>query len=118
MTGGSEISSEVSVPRPASTTGVAYDAFISYSHAADGQDGDKALWPGRAVQRGLQRLTLPWYRRRSDTRVFYDEASLPASEDLWRNIERALARSRYFVLMASPQAAASEYVRREIAFWR
>lgn len=37
---------------------MAYDAFISYSHAADGR-----LAP--AVQAALPRLAKPWYRRRA-----------------------------------------------------
>ena len=45
-----------------------YDAFISYSHSADGR-----LAP--AVQSGLQRLARPWYRR-SALRVFRDETGL------------------------------------------
>ena len=52
----------------------AYDAFVSYSHAADGR-----LAP--ALQRGLQSLAKPWYRRRA-LRVFRDETSLSASPEL------------------------------------
>ena len=87
-----------------------YDAFLSYSHAADGR-----LAP--AVQRGLQRLTRPWYRRPA-LRVFRDQASLAANPDLWGNIERALGSSRYFVLLASPEAAASPWVGREVRYWQ
>ena len=35
-----------------------YDGFISYSHAADGR-----LAP--ALQKALQKLAKPWFRRRS-----------------------------------------------------
>src|SRR5262245_65690 len=73
---------------------MAYDAFISYSHSADGQ-----LAP--AVQSGLQRLARPWYRRRA-LRVFRDETGLSVNPHLWGSIERAMDESRYFVLLASP----------------
>ena len=49
----------ISAPRPGARE---YDAFVSYSHAADGR-----LAP--ALQRGLQSLAKPWYRRRA-LRVF------------------------------------------------
>jgi hypothetical protein len=87
-----------------------YDAFISYSHAADGR-----LAP--ALQAGLQSLAKPWYRRRA-LRVFRDETSLSASPELWPAIEGALSESRYFVLLASPEAAASRWVEEEVGWWR
>lgn len=92
--------------QPASSDGVDYDAFISYSHAADGQ-----LAP--ALQAGLQSLGKPWYRRRA-LRVFRDKTSLSASPELWPSIEHALATSRYFVLLASPEAARSRWVDQEV----
>jgi WD40 repeat protein len=96
--------------RRAATSGsTGYDAFISYSHAADGQ-----LAP--ALQRGLQSLSKPWYRRRM-LRVFRDTTSLSASPELWPSIERALAASRFFVLLASPEAARSHWVDQEVRWW-
>ena len=86
-----------------------YDAFISYSHTADGR-----LAP--AVQAGLQRLARPWYRTRA-LRVFRDETGLAVNPHLWGSIEAALDESEYFVLMASPDAAASPWVAREIEHW-
>ncbi|MGH2708491.1 MAG: TIR domain-containing protein, partial [Actinomycetota bacterium] len=87
-----------------------YDAFISYSHAADGQ-----LAP--AVQRGLERLAKPWYRRRV-LRVFRDDTGLPVTPGLWPAIAEAMDRSRCFVLLASPGAMQSEWVDREIEHWK
>ena len=87
-----------------------YDAFVSYSHAADGR-----LAP--ALQTGLQSLAKPWYRRRA-LRVFRDKTSLSASPELWPAIERALGQARYFVLLASPEAARSPWVDREVRWWR
>lgn len=86
-----------------------YDAFISYSHALDG-----VLAP--ALQTGLERFAKPWYRARA-LRVFRDNASLSASPGLWTSIEEALAASAWLVLMASPRAARSEWVNREVAWW-
>jgi WD40 repeat protein len=88
---------------------VSYDAFISYSHAADGR-----LAP--ALQSGLQRLAKPWYRVRA-LRVFRDDSALSANPQLWTSIQRALDESERFVLLASPQAAQSEWVNRELEYW-
>jgi hypothetical protein len=88
---------------------MSYDAFISYSHSADGQ-----LAP--AVQSGLQRLARPWYRRHA-LRVFRDETGLTVNPHLWNSISEAMDQSRYFVLLASPDAAASPWVNQEIAHW-
>ena len=87
-----------------------YHAFISYSHAGDGR-----LAP--SLQKGLQRFAKPWYRARA-LRVFRDEASLSANPHLWASIEQALAASRHFILLASPEAAASPWVAREAEAWR
>jgi hypothetical protein len=93
----------------AGSEGAGYDAFVSYSHAVDGQ-----LAP--ALQAGLQSLGKPWYRRRV-LRVFRDKTSLSASPELWPSIERALVASRYFVLLASAEAARSRWVDQEVRWW-
>jgi len=87
-----------------------YDVFVSYSHAADGR-----LAP--QLQAALGSLGKPWHKRRA-LRVFRDTTSLAASPELWPMIERALEVSRYFVLLASPAAADSVWVQREVAWWR
>src|SRR3984957_12037842 len=86
-----------------------YDAFISYSHA---QHKPVAA----ALQAAVQRLGKPWYRRRA-LRIFRDDTSLSATPHLWPSIEEALARSRYLILLVSPQSAASQWVGKEIAYW-
>lgn len=83
-----------------------YDAFISYSHEADGR-----LAP--ALRTGLERLARPWTRRKA-LRVFQDVTGLAATPALWSTIEQALEVTRFFVLMASPPAAESDWVRREV----
>jgi len=86
-----------------------YDAFVSYSHAKD-----KPI--AAALQSVIQRLGKPWYRRRA-LRVFRDDTSLSATPHLWPSIEAALDQSRYFILLAAPEAAASKWVNREVAHW-
>jgi WD40 repeat protein len=86
-----------------------YKAFISYSHAADGK-----LAP--ALQTGLERFAKPWYRLRA-LRVFRDKTGLAVTPELWGSIQKALESSEYFILVASPTAAESKWVRQEIEFW-
>lgn len=86
-----------------------FNGFISYSHAADGQ-----LAP--AVQRGLHRLAKPWHRRRA-LWIFRDQTGLAVTPTLWSSIQTALDGSDYFVLLASPEAARSPWVNREIEHW-
>lgn len=86
-----------------------YDAFISYSHAADG-----SLAP--ALQDGLQMLAKPLYQRKA-LRVFRDQTNLAATPKLWSTIEQALGASRFFILLASPEAAGSPWVRQELEWW-
>jgi hypothetical protein len=93
----------------ASETSTAYDAFISYSHAADG-----LLAP--RLQSGLQRFAKPWWRRRA-LRVFRDESSLSANPHLWSSITGALDSSAWFVLLLSPDAARSRWVNQEVEYW-
>jgi WD40 repeat protein len=87
----------------------AYRAFISYSHASE-----RPL--AVALQRGLHSLGRAWYRR-PRFRVFRDDTSLAASPELWASIEQALNSSEYLVLLASPAAAASRWVGREVGWW-
>ncbi|MEU9253880.1 TIR domain-containing protein [Streptomyces sp. NPDC048270] len=85
------------------------DAFISYSHKRD-------VTLAQGLQRGLHRLARPWTRRQV-INVFRDTTSLSANSDLGGSIKEELARSRYFIYLASPEAAASRWVREEIEFW-
>ncbi|MBN7817024.1 toll/interleukin-1 receptor domain-containing protein [Algoriphagus pacificus] len=86
-----------------------YDAFISYSHAADGK-----LAP--AVEKSLQRFGIPWWKKRV-LNIFRDESSLSVSPHLWTNIEEALSKSSYLIYMASPKSAESKWVKKEINYW-
>ena len=86
-----------------------YDAFVSYSHEAD-------HLLAKQLQSALQRIGKPWYKRRSLS-IFRDETDLSATPHGWDDIERALDRSRYLIVLASPRAAESKWVQREIAHW-
>jgi hypothetical protein len=74
-----------------------YDAFMSYSHAAD-----NLLAPA------LHAFAKPWNRRRA-LHVFRDKTSLAVSPELWPMIETALSTWRYFLLLASPESARSHW---------
>ena len=87
-----------------------YDVFISYSHG-----GDDLL--SERVQEGLTKFAKPWYRRRA-LNVFRDRTALSANPGLWTSIAEAIDNSRYFLALASPDAAASVWCGREVEHWR
>ena len=68
------------------------------------------------MQRGLQRLAKKWNSRRA-LRIFRDETGLSTNPHLWSAIETALDESDWFVLLASPDSASSEWVNKEVAHW-
>ena len=86
-----------------------YQGFMSYSHAADGK-----LAP--AIHSALHGIAKPWYRLRA-MHVFSDRSNLSANPALWPSIQQALADSDFFLLLASPEAAGSKWVRQEIQWW-
>lgn len=83
-----------------------FNAFISYSHAANSK-------LAASLQKGLERLARPLFKVRA-IRLFRDETNLTATAHLWNRIEGALSRSEFFILLASPKAAASPWVLKEI----
>jgi WD40 repeat protein len=90
-------------------TGFRYHAFISYSHAHDRE-------LARRLQRAVQAFGKRWYEPRS-LLVYRDETNLSVTPHLWPSIQEALAGSEFFILLASPKAAASEWVQREVTQW-
>ncbi|MEA5405583.1 TIR domain-containing protein [Arcicella sp. DC2W] len=86
-----------------------YNAFISYSHKED-------ISLGKSIQKSIQQLGKPWNKIRG-LKVFRDQTNLSASPQLWNNIKNALKESDYFILLASPEAADSKWVKRELTFW-
>ena len=87
-----------------------YHAFMSYSHAADGR-----LAP--ALHSALHQFAKPWYRLRA-LHLFRDKTTLHPTPHLWGAIQAAMDQCAHFILLASPEAAASIWVQREIDHWR
>lgn len=86
-----------------------YDAFISYSHGADGHFAPK-------LQGALQRFAKPLWKLRA-VRLFRDDSTLEVTPELWPRICAALTASNHFLLLASPRAAGSQWVQDELREW-
>jgi WD40 repeat protein len=86
-----------------------YDAFVSYSHTADSI-------PAAALQAALHRFAKPWYKLRA-VHIFRDQTNLAINPALWSSIRDALDQSLFFILLASPEAAASPWVAKEAEYW-
>lgn len=86
-----------------------YKAFISYSHAADGNFAPK-------LHKALHRFAKPWYKIRA-LRIFRDQTNLSINPELWDSILKALSESEFFILLASSEASSSEWVEKEVNFW-
>ena len=86
-----------------------YNAFISYSHTADSA-------PAAALQSALHRFAKPWYKLRA-VHIFRDQTNLAVNPALWSSIRDALDQSFFFILLASPEAAASPWVAKEAEYW-
>jgi WD40 repeat protein len=86
-----------------------YDVFVSYARSV-------STPLAVALQRELERFAKRWNQVRA-LRVFRDDSSMSASPSLWSSIEAALTTSKYFILIATPESAASEYVDQEARWW-
>ena len=76
-----------------------FDVFISYARAV-------STPLAVDLQRELERFAKRWNQVRA-LRVFRDDSSMSASPSLWSSIEAALTTSKYLILIATPEAAAS-----------
>ena len=94
---------------PSESSSPGYKAFISYSRDVDGK-----LAP--TLRTALHRFARPWLSRRA-MRVFLDQSVLSTSPGLWSSIERALSKSEFFLLLASPEAKVSKWVQKEVNYW-
>src|ERR1700761_101946 len=92
-----------------SLTELRYRAFVSYSHESDAP-------LAASLQQSLSRIAKPWYRLRT-MRIFLDKTSLSANPALWPTIEQALGQTEYFLLLASPASANSNWVQQEVHWW-
>src|SRR5579871_27698 len=88
---------------------MAYNAFISYSHTADGP-------LATSLQSALHSFAKPWYKLRA-LHIFRDQTNLAVNPALWSSIREALDQSLFFILFASPAAAKSEWVAKESEYW-
>jgi len=86
-----------------------YSAFISYSHTTDST-------VAAALQSALHRFAKPWYKLRA-LHIFRDQTNLAVNPALWSSIREALDQSSFFILLASPESAASPWVAKEADYW-
>jgi WD40 repeat protein len=86
-----------------------YDAFISYSNAADHQ-----LAP--SIQSALSKFTKKWFQLNALS-IYRDKTNLSPTPHLWTTIREAIDRSEFLILMASKKAAKSEWVEKEVSHW-
>ena len=86
-----------------------YNGFISYSHSSDNR-------LAAAIQAGLHRLAKPFLKSRA-VEICLDRTNLAANPALWPSIQRELEQSEWFILLASPAAAVSEWVKKEVSWW-
>ena len=90
-----------------------YHAFISYRHTP------RDIRVAEDVQRQLEHMRIPEdIQEKTGIRkiapIFRDKSELPVTSSLTDEICRALADSRYLIVICSPEAAESEWVAREI----
>ncbi len=97
-----------------------YRAFISYSHQ-DAVEGrrlhrrlERYVLPKRLVGRATPRGSIP--RRLGP--IFRDREDLPAADSLTEEVRAALAGSACLIVICSPAAKASPWVRREVELFR
>ena len=86
-----------------------HDAFISYSHATDAK-------LAAALESGLEKFAKPALKLRSMD-IFRDQTSLSANPSLWTSLVEHLSGSRWFLLFACPDSAASPWCLKEILWW-
>jgi hypothetical protein len=86
-----------------------WDGFISYRH------DDSATKLAENLQYAIHRFAKPFYQLRAVS-LFRDETNLGIEPQLWPTIQSALDTSRYLLLLASPQAAKSYWVEREVSY--
>ncbi|MET0273020.1 MAG: toll/interleukin-1 receptor domain-containing protein [Phenylobacterium sp.] len=100
--------------------GARYRAFISYSHrdAAFGRRRPRRREGYRLPHRLVGRATPMGAAPRRLAPIFRDREDLGAAHDLTTEVRAALAASQALIVVCSPNAAASEWVAREIELFR
>lgn len=95
-----------------------YDAFISYRHVEPDRKWAKWLHSALETYRVPKKLVNERGVPRRIGRVFRDEDELPASADLNSEIELALQRSRFLIVVCSRRTPESEWVNKEVIRFR
>ncbi|WP_179875664.1 toll/interleukin-1 receptor domain-containing protein [Sinorhizobium sp. BJ1] len=105
------------IPIGEGDAGYKYRAFISYS-ASDRTVAER-------LQRSLESYRIPkplrrsgGYRNERVSPIFRDRSDLKASADLGQTIREALESSEYLIVLCSPAAANSQWVDKEISFFK
>jgi hypothetical protein len=97
-----------------------YRAFLSYSH----RDAAVAGWLHRRLEGYRVPRRLAWTQGEHGpvparlTPIFRDREELPAAGDLSEKVRAALALSDHLIVLCSPNAAASQWVAKEVAAYR
>jgi tetratricopeptide (TPR) repeat protein len=108
------------VPEAAGAETFKYWAFLSYSHR-DRKWGDwlhRVLETYRVPKRIVGQPTRDGQRPRRLFPIFRDREELPASADLGTEVNEALTRSRYLIVVCSRNSAKSVWVNEEIKFFK
>ncbi len=85
-----------------------FKAFISYKHVSSTRFAENLELAIKAYAKPIYRLPVA---------VFRDEKYLKPGLDLPTMIRSALDQSEYLIYLASPEAASSDWVRRELEQW-
>ena len=92
-----------------------YIAFISYRHLPLEMETAKKL------HRRIERYVIPKELRKNGEKhlglVFRDQEELPISSNLSSNIELALDRSKYLIVVCTPETLKSKWGLREISYF-
>lgn len=103
-----------------------YQAFISYRHADNKQQGRQwATWLHQAIETYQIPSELVGTKNEIGEiiperifPIFRDEDELPAHADLGNSITKALDQSKLLIVLCSPQAVQSTYVADEISYFK
>ncbi|MGN0978341.1 MAG: TIR domain-containing protein [Faecousia sp.] len=93
-----------------------YVAFISYRH------NPLDMKIAKQLHARIERYVIPKELRKNGAKrlgiVFRDQEELAASSDLSRDIREALDHSRFLIVVCTPDTPESEWVNREIRYFR
>ena len=92
-----------------------YKAFISYRHLP------LETWAAKKMHRRIAHYIIPKELRKNGEKklglVFRDQDELPIASNLTENIEQALDRSEFLIVICSPDTPGSLWVLREISYF-